>query len=198
MSVDYRLDVQHEFNFTPGSVKPVGYLAKATLFGESLPADIKVTAPLVPATSTTLPGSGPVSVVGVIADLSWDGGNGSPVNFTFCFSQANAILIRSFQRQVLNTSAKAQLDWWVAAFDAETKQWYEACSPAGNTMMSGVIGVESFTVASEPTTFGPVSAYKVSLTLLPAANEPTALNVADGSGKTTVKPWGLVIGTATE
>jgi hypothetical protein len=121
MSVNYRLDVQHEFNFVPGTDKPVGYLAKATLFGKSLPADIKVTAPLVPATSTTLPGPGPVTAVGVIQNLSWDGGDDSAFNFSFYFSQANATLIRSLQQQLVETNAITQLDWWVAAFDAETK-----------------------------------------------------------------------------
>jgi hypothetical protein len=195
MSVNYRLDVQHEFNFVPGTDKPVGYLAKATLFGKSLPADIKVTAPLVPATSTTLPGPGPVTAVGVIQNLSWDGGDDSAFNFSFYFSQANATLIRSLQQQLVETNAITQLDWWVAAFDAETKQWYEACYPKGNTMSGLVMGAESVTVASEPTTFGPVSVYQVSLTLLPAAGEPMVLNVAAGTGKATVLPWGLPIGT---
>jgi hypothetical protein len=195
MSVNYRLDVQHEFNFAPGTVKPVGYLAKATLFGKSLPPDIKVTAPFVPATPTTLPGPGPVTVVGVIENVSWDGGVGSAFNFSFYFSQETATLIRSLQQQVSKTSAITELGWWVAAFDAETKQWYEACYPKGNTMSGLVMGPESVTVASELTAFGPVSVYKVSLTLLPAAGEPMVLNVAAGTGKPTVLPWGLPVGT---
>lgn len=58
MSVNYRLDVRHEFDFAPETVKPVAYLAKATLFGNSLLADMKVTASVVPATPLLCQGPG--------------------------------------------------------------------------------------------------------------------------------------------
>jgi hypothetical protein len=149
------------------------------------------------------PGGGPlkiVKVVGVIEKFEWNGGVGDPLKFEFYVSQTNAHNIKAAQQTTLKTTTVKTLKFWICDFDQETKRWFEQAYPKSKPALNGLItGKENPELDVD---LNPVAAkdgidvnvYKVTMGVVPAANEAFALHFANSSEKPVAKSWGLKVG----
>jgi hypothetical protein len=142
---------------------------------------------------------GSASVVGVMDQFSWGGGVGDAITLNFYVSQENAKQLKTLQQSTLKTSIINALGWWIADYDQETKLWFEQAYPQG-TSITGILGK---TNASLNVDLAPVVAktginvnvYKVTMSVVPAANKTYPLQFANSSTAKVMKSWGLVVGT---
>jgi len=141
------------------------------------------------------------SVVGVIEKFNWNGGVGDALQIDFYVSQQNATLIKALQQSVLTNTKVTALGWWIADYDQETKQWYEQSFPKAPTTITGVISGKdnpelSVNLSPVPVKDGiEVNVYKVTIHVVPAANQAYTLHFANSATKPVVKSWGLQVGT---
>jgi hypothetical protein len=93
------------------------------------------------------------------------------------------------------------LGWWIVDYDPESKQWFEESFPASGAAITGLIAGQGYPelnvdLTPVPVTDGiEVDVYKVSISVVPAANQQYSLEFASSAGKPIVKSWGLVTGT---
>lgn len=143
-------------------------------------------------------------VVGVIEKFSWDGAVGGAIKIEFWVSQQAAMNIKALQQSVLNTTKVKSLQWWIGNYDQELKAWFEQAYPQGP--ITGHFNRESdspmldVNLNGEPCLEGiEVFVYKVSIAVVPAANQMYVLNFANSANSPITKQWGLTVGTwATE
>jgi hypothetical protein len=199
----------------PNDHKSIGYVTAFDGCGlaSALPKDINVVVAYNGKAdpTTNLPGyakgaSGGANVatckvVGVIEKFSWEGGVGSPIKIEFWVSQQAAMNIKALQQSVLNTTKVKALGWWLAAYDQETKQWFEQGYPNGGTPITGHINRESDSPMLDVDLNGApcldgieVFVYKISVSVVPAANLMYVLNFANSSNSPITKQWGLTVG----
>jgi hypothetical protein len=221
-SVPFEFDCVKEAGFVmdPNAHPRFGYvlaLDGITLGGgaskQGLNVDLIVN---VPYNSAAVPSYGPMSsalkpganngpsvatVVGVIEKFTWAGGVGDALHLEFWVSQENATQIKSLQQQALQNTKILKLGWWIADYDPETKAWYEASFPMAPNFVSGTIqGKDNPTLDVDlngaPVKDGiDVMVYKVTVEVVPAANQQYSLKFANSSQKNVMKAWGLQVGT---
>ncbi len=215
---DFPANWRAGFVMDPTKKQRFGYITALDGFGlaATLPQDITVYTPwntgAAPAyagvssgyvaPSATAP-TGSAKVVGVLEHLSWNGGVGDPISFSFYVSQENAQQIKALQQLTLKTTTIKSLGWWIANFDEETKKWYEEANPLAPTTVSGQINAPGkndirLHVATEPEKVAhniDVNVYNVHIEVVPAANVQHTLHFANSADKKVVKSWGLVVGT---
>jgi hypothetical protein len=209
----YECDRESGFVLDPNSHKRVGYITKLDGFGLTQPAtpDLTVSIPYSGQskysgiTFTPPHADNPfqtASVVGVLENFSWAGGAGDAINFDFWCSQENATALKALQQLALKTTTLKELGWWIINYDQETKQWFEQSYPASQTAAISVLipGKDdpalNIDLNPVPVKDGiDVNVYKVSVSVVPAANQQYSLHFADSAVKPVVKSWGLVVGT---
>jgi hypothetical protein len=208
---DYQCDRESGFVQDPNSHNRVGYITALDGLGLTHPAtpDLTVSIPYsgqpnYPGITFTQPGEGNLprtsSVVGVIEQLSWEGGVGDPIAIDFWCSQENATKIKALQQSVLTTTKVNQLGWWIIDFDQETKVWFEQSYPATGAITGSISGKDDpaldVDLTPVPAKDGiDVNVYKITISVAPAANLQFALAFANSAEKQVVKSWGLVVGT---
>jgi len=184
----------------PKQPKRVGYITTTKGLGTPpviLAADLRVPSPFqassaAPSTANTL------QVVGIIESFEWNGGAGDPIKIVFYVSQQNALQVKGLQQQVLKSTKVDELGWWIADYDPQAKKWYEQAYPTGTRTISGIItGKENpeLSVDLAPVALKNATLYKVSLTVVPGANQRYTLFFANASNRSVVRPWGLAVGT---
>jgi len=216
-SVPYDIECakDHAFLPDPNVHKTVGYITALNGLGlaAALVKDLQVFIPYnnaninyaqMKAAVTQMPSTtqlGKATVLGVIEKLSWPGGAGNPITIDFWVSQENATQIKAIQQSTLTTSKITALEWWIAAFDQETKQWYEQAYPLDPVTVTGlVVPAENpeinVDLAGAPAIDGvDAMVYKISIQIGPGANNQFTLQFANSSNKPQAKSWGLVVGT---
>jgi hypothetical protein len=218
-SVPYEFDCDKEFGFLPdpNEHKRVGYITSLAGFNAagSFKPDLQVFIPwngtgaqpsypdlkfIQPPSASLL---GKAAVVGVIEKFSWPGGAGNPITIDLWVSQENATQLKATQQSTLTTTTVKALQWWIADYDQEKKLWFEQSYPLNPTSISGQIGGKDNPELNVDLTGAPakdgidVLVYKVSISIVPAANLQYALHFADSSNTPVVKAWGLTIGGLT-
>jgi hypothetical protein len=212
--VPFRFDCSKDAGFVmgPNVQKRVGYVTALQLLSAeaALSTDLRVSVPFDPGAAPGAPGAtrpaggAPVTaeVVGVIEKFEWAGGAGDSLQFEFYVSQRNAVTIKSRQQvPSLPTGTKVtKLDWWIADFDHETKEWFRQSYPERGAVSGTLAGKETplLDVDLNPVVAIEgidVNVYKVSMMVDPAAQSQYSLHFANSSTQKTVKTWGLVVGT---
>ena len=116
-------------------------------------------------------------MVGVIEKFAWPGGAGNPISIDLWVSQENATQIKAIQQSTLTTTKVTALQWWICAFDQETKVWYERAYPLEPHTITGIIkGKDNLEFNVDLTGASvkdgiDVMVYKVSMSVAPAANQ---------------------------
>jgi hypothetical protein len=139
-------------------------------------------------------------VVGVIEKFVWNGGVGDEITIEFWVSQQAAMNIKALQQSVLNTTKVKALNYWIGNYDQELKAWFEQAYPA--SAITGHFNRDSespkldVNLNGEPCLEGiEVFVYKVTLSVVPAANQMYVLNFANSANSPITKQWGLTVGT---
>ena len=211
---EFSCDREYGFLADPNVHKRLGYLVGLEGLGlaKALAADLRA---ITPFDASFVPGyktlaysapranapSGTAKVVGVIANFSWAGGVGDPIEIDFYVSQDNALRIKALQQTALKTTAVKSLAWWMADYDQEAKKWFEQAYPVAATgAVSGVLAGRENPRLNVDLTPVPVKdgidvkVYKVSIAVAPAANLTQSLCFANSAQKKQLKSWGLVVG----
>jgi hypothetical protein len=210
-SIAYTYDCVKEAAFVadPNAHQRVGFVTSLGGFGQksTLTPDLQVAVPYNSTSAPTFAGlqyqratsGGSAKVVGVIANFAWNGGVGDAIKIDFWVSQQNAVQIKTMQQSVLTTTKINGLSWWIANYDQEAKVWYEQAYPKSSTTISGSVKSNpglSVDLTPVPAKDGiDVYIYKVSIAVVPAANNAYSLQFANSAYKPLVKSWGLQVGT---
>ena len=195
------------FVMDPNEYKRVGYITDFRGLGMSVPLakDLTISLPHINQPPTyqgiaPIQNQNTVHVVGVLEKFEWEGSVGAPLQFDFWVSQANAFQIKTLQQTTLKTTRIDQLGWWIADYDQETKQWYEAAYPLSSRAVTGIVAPRDNPELNVDLTPVPakdgidVNVYKISIQIAPGANQQYALSFANSSAKPVAKQWGLVVG----
>jgi hypothetical protein len=207
----FECDKASGFIMDPNVFKRVGYITDFHGLGMNtpLPKDLTITLPhtgkaptyqgITPVRSSA-PGLNTAKVVGVLEKFEWDGSVGGALKLDFWVSQANATQIKTLQQMALKTTKIDSLAWWILGYDQETKQWYEAAYPQSSRAVTGIVANKENPELNVDLTGAPVKegidvmVYKVSLAVVPGANQQYALSFANSSTKRVAKQWGLIVG----
>jgi hypothetical protein len=185
----------------------VGYLTYFDGLGMSVPLaqDIAVSVPYngpAPHYEAIFPtNQNTVHVVGVLEKFAWAGGVGDALEFDFWVSQENATRLKTLQQTTLKSTIIDPVGWWIADYDQETKQWYEKSFTQNSKVVTGIVANRDNPELNVDLTPVPakdgidVMVYKVSMAVVPGANQQYALSFANSSTQHVVKSWGLVVGT---
>jgi hypothetical protein len=212
---DYDCAMENGFIMDPNEHKRFGYVTSLNGFGlpEALEKDLKVHLPfntgatpnygaltLVGASGTAPLDS--AQVVGVLERFSWAGGVGDPIKLEFYVSQENAMHIMTLQQRALKTTDVKSLDWWIADYDQELKQWFEQAHPISTDEgITGHINGKDdpeleVNLTPVQVKYGvDVNVYKVTLGVVPAGKLKYKLHFASSHQKKVVRSWGVLIGT---
>jgi len=200
----------------PNEHKRVGYVTDLQIETYTLFKDLKVSLPynskdrkytqmtVTPAPAVKGAGKGKLpdvaNVSGVIEKIEWEGAVGSPIKIDFYVSQENSAQLKTAQQAVLSNTMVKNLGFWVADYDQEAKQWYEAAFPISMATITGIITGKENPELNVDLTPIPVKdgidvmVYKVSIAVAPAANKAYILNFANSSTMAVCKSWGLEVG----
>jgi hypothetical protein len=215
-SVPFAYECDRDSAFAPdtNSHKRSGFITELDGFGlaQPLTPDLTVSVPYsgqprYSGITVAPPGAGGLprsaSVVGVLENFTWAGGGGDAIKLDFWCSQEHGTTMRALQQFTLATTKLKALGWWIVDYDQVNKQWFEQSYPASAAAITGSIaakGSPGLNVGPEPV---PVKAgigvnlYKVSISVVPAANQQYALLFASSAERSIVKSWGLPAGTPT-
>lgn len=205
------------FLMDPNEHKRVGYVTDFKVCDYTMAKDLKVSLPynskerkytnmqVTPGPKPAAPAKGNLpdiaNIVGVIEKLEWEGAVGSAIKIDFYVSQESSTQLKTAQQSVLMNTKVQQLGFWVADYDQEAKQWYEAAFPIGDMIITGIITGKENPEMNVDLTPIPVKdgidvmVYKVSIAVAPAANKAYTLSFANSSTMSVVKAWGLEVGS---
>jgi hypothetical protein len=124
--------VEQMMNFERDIQTYVGVINSLKIGGTELPADITNLVNPLDVTSTSV-----LSVVGVLSDLSFDGGPMEPLNFGFLVSNANQVALTGLLDRGLSNT-EVQISFTVYYYDPVYKGYYTAFWTK-NTILSGLI-----------------------------------------------------------
>jgi hypothetical protein len=212
---EFACDKDTGFLMDPNVHKTFGYVVQLNGFGlgATLSPDLQVhipyntgAAPTYPLLQYTAPTPeapvGVAKVVGVMEKWSWNGAVGGPLEVDVWMSQENAFQVKALQQLTLKNTSVTAFAWWIGAYDQETKVWYEASYALGSGLITGIINGQDGNMDLDVDLSGAQAAagidvmvYKVSIKIVPAANQQYTFHMANSSSKKTVKSWGLVVGT---
>jgi hypothetical protein len=139
------------------------------------------------------------NVVGVISGVAWAGGALGAWSFSVFMSQSNAMALKAKQG-VFKTTGISALGFWLADFDAATKQTFEQLYPYSPVLPVGVLGGSggsSLSVSTTPVALIDgidVGFYNVTFAVTPVANSITQFMIANTSSMKTTATWGITIG----
>lgn len=220
MATEFEYDCDKEAGILadPNEHKRIGYVTSLSGFGVTLAQDMRVHFPFKtsaapgfrPLTYTAATAKSPMAtatVAGVLSNFSWGGAICDPIKLEFWISQENALLIKQAQAKVLPTTMVKTLSWWIGDYDQESKCWFEQAYPKTVTgAILGVVNVKdekgrelALEVAAKPEPARPdvdVMVYNVKLDVVPAGIGKAALYFAASTNKSTVRNWGLKLGSS--
>lgn len=162
----------------------VGYIEHVKIGGTELVGDITVADPVSSSRS---------SVVGVLANISWDGGVEDPIMFTSQISEQNKLLFDSLmQPSLLNTDV--DLSFTVYNYDPDAKESFK-CFHTNSDILHGSIQkqVQEYVmqIDSDPWTVPSISkSYTFTLGVVPKPQLQTIYK-ANSVKEQLVQQWGL-------
>jgi len=136
-SSQYSCSIRQGYNFEKDQQVLVGHLLTMTIGGITLTADqtlTKPTAALAAATATVVQAG--VAVVGVISDISWEGGYADPIHMAVQVSNENQKVVSVITHTNLSDTSVA-FSFNIYAFDPVAKLYYIAFS--GGTSATGTL-----------------------------------------------------------
>ena len=185
---NYNCSLRQGLNFEKDVQTYVAYINSLSIGGTPLTADMTLTNP----TDVTAT----VTVVGVITQISWEGGYAAPLLIGFNVSTANqkqlAIMVHT---DLTNTDVVISFTTW--AYDLEAKLYYP-CFHTNDATVNGLIltqgGSLYLQVASEADSEVPSPPnFQVSLGIMPQ-NSQQALQFAVSNTDKFAKQWGVTVG----
>ena len=185
-SNDYFCSLTQAYNFQKDSQEPVGHLTSITIGTSVLAADTTLTLPTTFATA---------AVVGVISDLSWNGGYADPIHIRCNISNANQVTVSVLTNTDLSNTL-VQMNFNIYNFDPVNKVYYLSCT-SNLTALNGFVnksgGNLSLSVQTENdhTVESPLN-YRMYIGTMP---QPTAqtINFAANNTAKYVKSWGVSV-----
>jgi len=185
-SNDYYCSLTQAYNFQKDQQQAVGHLTTCTIGTSTLAADTTLTLPTTFATA---------AVVGVISDLSWNGGYADPIHIQCNVSNANQVTVSVLTNTDLSNTL-VQMNFNIYQFDPVNKVYYLACttnSTALNCFVNKSGGNLSLSVQTENdhTVESPLN-YRMYLGAMP---QPTAqtINFAANNTAKYVKSFGVSV-----
>lgn len=195
-SSQYSCSVRQGLNFEKDQQVLVGHLVSMTVGGQALEADMALTIP----TATFSSGDAvteSTSVVGVVADISWQGGYADPLHFTVHVSTENQKLIAiKTHTNLLDNDVVFQFNIW--AYDPIAKVYYLAFH-SNETDMNGLIlkegGNLALQISPDASTIvkSPLN-YEMYIGIMPQETAQV-LNLAVSNTDKFVKTWGVAVAT---
>ncbi|MGZ4953775.1 MAG: hypothetical protein ACXV8Q_01570 [Methylobacter sp.] len=195
-SSQYSCSVRQGFNFEKDQQVLVGHLVTMTVGGQTLEADMGLTIP----TATFSSGDAvteSTSVVGVISDISWQGGYADPLYFSVHVSTENQKLIAiKTHTNLLDNDVVFQFN--IYAYDPVAKVYYLAFH-SNETDMNGLIlkqgGDLALSVSPDPSSIvkSPLN-YEMYIGIMPQETAQV-LNFAVSNTDKFVKTWGVAVST---
>lgn len=191
----YEFDTAQAFPSNPNEQSMVGYvtafsldLIEPTIFN----ADQKVTDPM------SWPAKATINVVGVISTFGWDGDLADPLEIVMYVSPDNATLLRASKLPTLGNIRVSALDYVIAGYDQETKQWFTRAAPDGQSL-SGTVAANDTSELTNPAPGSSADAsdpdaYKVIVKIAPS-DQVYFLTFAGTPTERVVKEWGVVTGS---
>ncbi|MEY3288162.1 MAG: hypothetical protein RLZZ419_404 [Pseudomonadota bacterium] len=193
-SSQYSCSVRQGFNFEKDQQVLVGHLVSMTVGGTALVADENLTIPTA-AFSTGSAVTTSTAVVGVISDISWEGGYADPIYMNVQVSNENQkTLSVKTHTSLLDTTVVFQFN--IYAFDQVAKVYYLAFD-SNATNMNGLIfkqgGDLSLSIDPDPSheVKSPMN-FALSIGIMPQ-NTAQVLNLAVSNTDKFVKTWGVTV-----
>jgi hypothetical protein len=184
-SSNYNCSIKQGFNFEKDQQVLVGHLMSMTIGGTALPADMTVTSPTDLKNETKL--------LGVISNISWEGGYTDPLYLNCNVSNDNQKLLLIMKHtNLLKTDVLLQFN--IYAFDQVAKKYYlafhnNAKDGKGLIMKSGGDLLLDIDERNDPTVPSPLN-YNFSIGIMPQ-EIAQALNFAVSDTDKFVKTWGV-------
>ncbi|MEY3787439.1 MAG: hypothetical protein RLZ75_1646 [Pseudomonadota bacterium] len=186
-SSQFGCSIRQGFNFERDAQVLVGHLVSITIGGTALTADITLTLPTDLTNAT--------AVVGVISDISWQGGYADPIDINFNVSTENQKVISILKHSTLSdTTVVYQFN--IYKFDQVAKVYY-LCFTSNETDMNGLImkrdGELMIDIAedNDPIVQSPLN-YNAHLGIMPQETAQV-LNFAVSNTDKFVKTWGVAV-----
>ena len=186
-SSQYGCSIRQGFNFERDAQVLVGHLVSITIGGTALAADITLTLPTDLTNAT--------AVVGVISDISWEGGYADPVHIQCNVSTENQKAI-SIMKHTTLTDTTVVYQFNIYKFDQVAKVYY-LCFSSNATDMNGLIMKNGGELAidigeeNDPTVMSPLN-YNFYIGIMPQASAQV-LNFAVSNTDKFVKTWGVAV-----
>lgn len=195
-SSQYSCSVRQGLNFEKDQQVLVGHLVSMTVGGQALGEDMALTIP----TATFSSGAAvtaSTSVVGVISEISWQGGYADPLHFTVHVSTENQKLIAiKTHTNLLDNDVVFQFHIW--AYDPVAKVYYLAFH-SNSIDMNGLILKNGADLAlqispeASPIVKSPLN-YEMYIGIMPQESAQV-LNLAVSNTDKFVKTWGVAVST---
>ena len=108
----HQCDVANGFNFKRDVQNPLGHLKALTIGQEAIEANMEV----------IIPESGDmVNVVGIISDISWEGGDAHPISLSCQVSNSNKVLLTGLTGDTLHDTS-VEFDFDIYRYDPAPDQ----------------------------------------------------------------------------
>lgn len=190
-STQYNCSIRQGFNFEKDEQVLVGHVVTMKIGTQDLEADINVTDP------TNFGVDNNVDIVGVISDISWQGGYADPVYIGFNVSNENAKLV-SIMKHTNLSDTTVVFKFTVYSYDPVAKKYYLAFH-SDDTDMKGLVfkqgGDLALDISSDPdpTVVSPLN-YQLYIGIMPE-EEAQTLKLAVSDTDKFVKTWGVSVST---
>lgn len=185
-SSNYNCSLRQGFNFEKDAQVTVGHLISLSIAGTAIPADITLTLPTDLTNAT--------AVVGVITDISWEGGYADPINIQFNISTKNQTAMLLLKHTDLSDT-QVVFQFNIYQFDQVNHVYYLAFT-SNETDMNALLLKNGGTLAldiaeaNDPTVKSPLN-YNAYLGLVPQEAAAQSLSFAVSNTDKFVKVWGV-------
>lgn len=190
-SSNYSCSIRQGFNFEKDAQVLVGHVATMTIGTQELGADIKVTNPEKFGVDNNL------DVVGIVSDISWQGGYADPIQISLNVSNENAKLINIMKHTDLSDTTVV-FKFSIYDFDPIAKKYYLAFHSDGTDMKGLVLksgGDLALDIGAVPdsTVPSPLN-FNAYLGIMPQ-EEAQVIKFAVSDTDKFVKSWGVAVST---
>jgi hypothetical protein len=185
-SSQYSCSIRQGFNFEKDAQVLVGHLVSLSISGTAIPADITLTLPT-DLTNETV-------VVGVISDISWQGGYADPINIHFNISTKNQTAMLLLKHTNLSDT-QVIFQFNIYQYDQVNHVYYLAFTSNETDMNAllvkngGDLALE-IAEANDTTVQSPLN-YNAYLSLVPQEAAAQSLSFAVSNTDKFVKVWGV-------
>jgi len=190
-SSQYSCSIRQGFNFEKDAQVLVGHLVSMTIGTQELGADIKATDP------TNFGVDNDLDIVGIISDISWQGGYADPLQIAFNVSNENAKLVSIMKHTDLKDTTVV-FKFKVYDFDPVAKTYYLAFH-TDDTDLNGLVFKQGGELAldiaaqADPTVASPLN-FQMYTGVMPQ-EEAQVVNLAVSNTDKFVKTWGVAVST---